>query len=84
MEKNYIKAGHTICNADPQICIDEVEKFIKNKKNATTIYNTTPVIVGVTHNRQAQINVMTSCLIQWETTIEEFRSFRTRLELTSK
>jgi hypothetical protein len=83
MEKTkYIQMGHVIAHQSPQNCIEEVEKFCKEKPKAIKIYSTTSLMIG-SGNGQAQMIIVTSCLIQWEFTEVQANDFNLALRAKS-
>jgi len=69
---------HIIANNDPQVVVNAALKFINEpvrKKDIRLVYSTTPIMVGLLPNGQANIMVFTSCLVLWECTKEEWESY---------
>lgn len=66
---------HILINQDPQGLLKEVETFTNKKAGVEKYYTTTPVTVGVLPNGQANIMIFTTCLIMWEISDEDWRSF---------
>jgi hypothetical protein len=87
IEKPLIRASHVIANEDSYQLHKDVEGFIKDKPNVTTLKNSTPVVAGMTMMGKqpvANMKVIVTCLVEWDSTEENFRLFRKRLELTGK
>lgn len=67
-----------IADSNPQAVINKVGDFILDKKEVQTIYNTSAVMVGAQQfggGVQAQMQVITTCLIIWRATLEEKNNF---------
>lgn len=77
---DIMTGAHIIAHQEPLKVISQVEAFQKGKQKFQAIYSTTTIATGQTG---AQINfmVVTSCLCLWETTIDEYKSFQSRLQL---
>lgn len=66
--------NHLFINTDPQKVYNDVTEFIKEKSIILMQYNTNPIVVGVTPTGQANIIVYITCLIQFECTVDEWKS----------
>lgn len=78
---------HIICDTDSQKVVTEVNRFTQHLAvlqgaDCTTVYSTTPVMVGVLANGQANLMVFTSCLIMWECTPEQWKSHEFKLSMS--
>lgn len=67
--------NHILSNFDPQKLYEEVELFCGDKKGVVKHYGS-----QIIPSNQGLIPNAT-CYIQWETTEEEFTTFRNRLQL---
>jgi len=67
---------HIICDADPNKVVTDVAKFIDKKQDTKLDFSTTPVLIGVLPNGQPNLMILTSCLIRWETTEADWKSFQ--------
>lgn len=76
----HFKAAHIIANENPQACINEVEVFIKDKKDCETVFSTSP-IVNRSNLGRVEMVIITTCLITWYCTEEQYREFNNRLKL---
>lgn len=83
MERDNLCA-HSIVNVDPQICVQKVLAFCKDKPDPEIMYSTTTIVVGTKKAPfliagQPQqfpiINTITSCLIMWFATKKEFEQW---------
>lgn len=84
MINDLFTGSHTLAHSDCAELLLQVEEFVKDLKNPVTIYNTTTVIIGLSSARQPIITIYTSCLIRWDTTKDDFITFRNRLRLMQK
>lgn len=80
MQKNNLCA-HSIVNVDPQICVQQVLNFCKDKPDPEIMYSTTTIVVGtkpapfLVAGKPQQfpiLNTITSCLIMWFCDNKEF------------
>lgn len=74
-----MKGTHVIANQVPHECTKEVEKFCKNKPDAVKTYSTNVVMIGANNVHgtvQAQMQIVTTCLIHWECTEDDWKSFQ--------
>lgn len=75
--------SHIISNQDAQQCVKDVEKFTDKKNVLLKQYSTTVVPTGVAAIRgvqQMNLTVITTCLILWECSDEDWRSFQFNLK----
>ncbi len=85
-EETIIEGAHILANQDPYLLKKEVRKFIADHlpgKDVTVMYSVSAVVVGA-NGHHAQTNLIVSCLIGWDTTETEFKTFRQRLQLLGK
>lgn len=81
MQNNdFYRGSHVISDQEPRKVVEQVSEFVKDKTNAEKVYNTTPVMAGIVQG-QANLVVITSCLVMWDTTIGEFRSWQNKVQL---
>lgn len=88
--------AHTICNQDPQKCVQDVEQFSKDKKEVRVRFDTTVIVIGVKpvsglivgNNQQGGVPILavvTSSLITWQGTKQDLENWETeRVELHKK
>ena len=78
-----IKASHVFSGEDPYSVVSEVETFVKDKANYTLTFSTTPIMAGL-QNGRANMVIITTCLVIWDSTPTEFRKWRERMKLMLK
>lgn len=79
--KTMVETAHVIANQNPQLCVDEVNEFVKDKSILTKVYSTTPIIMGADNLGRANTLILTTCLITFIATPDEKKSHETKLKL---
>lgn len=82
-----IVVGYGFAEQDSVKLEKTISEFIKGKKVITIVWNCTPVMMGGQMGRgqlQANIVIVPTCYIRWETTQKEYETFLNRLQLTGK
>lgn len=80
IQLDLVVVSHIIADQEPQKVVSQVEEFKKGKQKFREIYSTTTVATNAANN-QINFMVVTSCLMLWETTVEDYKAFQNRLQL---
>ena len=80
--------AHAFADQSPQNLLNVVNKFGKDKKNVTVVFNSTAVMIPLPSNGriimgQASVAMQIICtaFVTWEDTQENYNNFQTQLKL---